>query len=130
MGTDESAPAPPIRVLLVNLGGVVEEIIRATCRDDADIELVDAVNSPLEALLGAGNAVDVVLLGVEALVPPPGLVSHLLTEYPGLRILAVTPGGEQTVFFWLGLRRRRLRGLAPEYLSTMLRYAVRVNPTE
>ncbi|MEU8234396.1 hypothetical protein AB0C12_32820 [Actinoplanes sp. NPDC048967] len=75
------AVPPPLRVAL-------QEAISAA----GDCEAVGTADRPLDTLLATGAAhADVVILGAEGNGEPPGIVSHLLAEYPDVKVLCVAP---------------------------------------
>ncbi|MCC6176239.1 MAG: hypothetical protein IT305_13110 [Chloroflexi bacterium] len=110
-------PRTAIRVMVVNpldgLLGTVEQFIA----EQPDMVLVPYMagraSGWVELLQAMSADVDVLILGVERVRPPPGICSHLLSEFPGLKIVIVTPGGESGVLYWLGLRRQHLQRVSP-----------------
>jgi hypothetical protein len=125
--TDSDGPQR-IRVLLANVSGVVAEIIGARVADHEEIELIGAVHGQVETLLAAHGQVDVLVLGAGEVYPPPGLASHLLSEYPSLRVIALSLSGDQGAIYWLGLRRRRLPRITAGALPGLILRAYRLNP--
>jgi hypothetical protein len=126
--TDSDGPLR-IRVLLANVSGLVAEIIGAQVADHPDIELLGVVQGQIETLLAAHEQVDVLVLGASQVYPPPGLTSHLLSEYPALRIMAISLSGDRGALYWLGLRRRRLPIVTARSLPALIRRAYALNPT-
>src|SRR5688500_5374527 len=99
-----------MRVLLVDLPRGLGSELQRSIACQADMLLVDA-GEPQPGdrigLLAAADDVDVLVLGAADAYPPPGVCSHLLGEYPDLKILVVAKTGDIAVAYWLGLRRRR-----------------------
>jgi hypothetical protein len=90
---------PTVRILLgalpTSLLGAVAELVRS----HQDLEVVGAVPQPSDLLLAAGLLrADVVLVGMvgEGL---PGIASHLLDQYPHLKVAAVAPDAQQVLVY-------------------------------
>lgn len=92
----------------VVIGALPEVIVQlVTEAIDRNPQLV--LRAVAKDLLGVLEAVtastDVVLLGAPELYPPPGIVSHLLTEYASLRVLVFSPQRNAGIAYWLQLQR-------------------------
>lgn len=124
---DREANAP-IRVLVASLSGILLELITNLLQQQPDMQLVGVVQGQVNILLAA-TGVDVLILGAPQVAPLPGICSHLLSEFPHLKILVVTPNGEAARVYWLGLRRQRLGPLSAARLVTEIRLAYAVDPT-
>lgn len=120
--------AVPIRVLVANLSGVLQHLVKELIEQQTDMQLTGEVQGTIEVLEAAGENVDIVVHGAEHPYPLPGICSHLLSEYPNLRILVVAPSGEEAVLYWLGLRRQQLRKVSSANLLKSIRRAHRLNP--
>ena len=119
----------PIRVLLANLAGVVAELMTQAIAQQQDMVLVGQVQGSVELLLAAQADVHIVVLGARRADPPPGICSHLLTEFPHLRVVVLARGGQVGEMYWLGLRRRKLRQPSTSSLTSVIREAYRLNAT-
>jgi hypothetical protein len=124
--TDEG---PPIRVVTANLSDAIAESVTRTIRQQADMVLVDEVQGMLELLLAVDEGVHVVVLGAPQPYPLPAICTHLLGEYPHLRIVVVGTNCNKATTYWLGLRRRSLGTFSTRKLVNGIRRAHRVNPT-
>lgn len=118
----------PIRVLLSNLHGVITELLADLLVSEPTAQLVGQVDDVVEVLLKVGEGVDVLILGAPSVRPPPAICSHLLMEYPDLRVIVVTTMGEEAMLYWFGLRQRRLRAVSPSALRACIRRAYQLNP--
>src|SRR4029453_1072191 len=88
----EGAPVRPVRILFGTLPPSLEDDVMDLIRSQPGIEVVGAAAPPTELLLAAGSLdVDVVVVGAPPGSEPPGIASHLLDQYPHLRVLAVAP---------------------------------------
>ncbi|MEV0429647.1 hypothetical protein [Micromonospora sp. NPDC050495] len=71
---------------------VRDAVLRAV-EEQADLEVVGVAADPWELLQAAGaQAADVVVVPAPA-GGLPGVATHLLDQYPGIRVLAVTGAG-------------------------------------
>jgi hypothetical protein len=121
-------PAPPIRVLVTNLSETFADLLAVLIREQPDMVLMGMVRDKVGSLMAAKDA-DVLILGAPQIHPPPGICSHLLSEYPELRIIVMTPNGERSMLYWRGLRRRRLFSDSLKNVVTNVRHSYALNPT-
>jgi DNA-binding NarL/FixJ family response regulator len=85
----------PILVLLAMLPPMVRDALKEVVADQADMRVVGEVNDPVAVLLAVGRTqADVVVLGMQD-TELPGIASHLLDQYPHLKILAISPERRQ-----------------------------------
>jgi DNA-binding NarL/FixJ family response regulator len=122
-------PHAPIHVLVANIAGTLPEHVVQLIAQQPDMRLVGQAESQIELLLAAANAIDVLVLIEEQATPLPGICSHLLAEFPDLRILVVSSSDEAATLYWLGLRRQHLRRVRPAALVEGIRHVFHVNPT-
>ncbi len=119
----------PIRVLVANDPGVLAEIVTRLIGQEHDMVLVDRIEGQVETLSGAQAEVDVVVLSAPQIQPLPAIGSHLLSEYPDLRIVVLATSGDAAMLYWRGLRRRQLAPLSKHTLLANIRWAYALNPT-
>jgi DNA-binding NarL/FixJ family response regulator len=78
---------------------MVRAALEGVFADQGDIQVVGDVSDPTEVLLAVGRTgADVVILGIQD-TELPGIASHLLDQYPYLKILAVS-SERQHVFLY------------------------------
>jgi DNA-binding NarL/FixJ family response regulator len=118
-----------IRVLLATVGADLPNELEAVLNQAPNVQLVGKASGPTELLLAAQRGVDVIVIVAEVSYPPPGVCSHLLSEWPELRILVVSVSGAHSTLYWLGLRRRRLRSGIPTHIVDHIHTAVALDPT-
>jgi hypothetical protein len=87
------------------------------------------VQGQVEILLTSREGVDVLILGAEKAYPPPGICTHLLNEYPHMKILVLEIQGSSAVGYWLGIRRSRLRNVTDATLLSTIRSLFARTPT-
>jgi DNA-binding NarL/FixJ family response regulator len=115
----------PIRILLGPLPPRVRDALERSLSAHADMEVVGAVTTPIEVLLAVGRtSTDVVLLGLED-GDLPGIASHLLDEYPAVRVLAVSSDLRQALLYELRPHLVHLGEVSPDGLAEAIRTAVR-----
>jgi hypothetical protein len=116
-----------IRVLVAYLANTQPSILEQLALEPdivvvAEVRDHDRTPSRIELLVAAGADIHVVVLVATRAYPLPAICSHLLHEYPHLRILVVPSGRRRPVLYWLGLRHRRIPGGAVR-LSSSIRNA-------
>jgi hypothetical protein len=119
----------PIHVLVANLPSVLSELVVQAFQGRFDIVVEGQVQGQIELLLAIKNTTDILILGVEALDPPPGICSHVLTEYPFLKILAIQIGSDDWAVYWLALHERQLHQLSMATLADGVRWAYHLDIT-
>lgn len=111
-----------IRVLLYGQPGVGLDPVRRLFGTEPDFDLVGEAERPLELLLAVKDtAADVVVLS-EADDCAESVTSHLLAEYPGLTVLALSALGASVTR--LCLQREVLADREPPRVLGFLRRAV------
>ena len=80
--------------VIVNGRTAEDQLLSATIAEQPDMEVVAAAGDSMEVLLVAGESTaDVVVMRGAAGGREPGLISHLLGEYPGLSVVTVARDG-------------------------------------
>jgi hypothetical protein len=120
--------SPCIRVLITNLSQAVADRVAVLIQSQQDMLLMERVEGKIEVMLAAKDA-DVLILGAPQVNPAPGICSHLLSEYPELRIVVMTPDGDQSMLYWRGMRRRRLDSSSLPTVVSNVRRSYRLNST-
>lgn len=126
---DHKDGSPPIRVLVANISGVVLQLVAQALAAQPDMKLVGQVEGKVEVLMAASVGVDVLILGTPQVYPMPNLCTHLLNEFPDLKIVALAHTGETAMLYWLGVRRRRIGMLSRRRLLQQIRKVSRLTPT-
>jgi hypothetical protein len=98
--------------MVANLPAELLDEVERSIEQQPDMVLLrlprDRTLTRMDVMLAVTTEVDVLILGASAAIPPPGICSHLLGEFPGLKILVVPERDEAVVSYWLGLRRRQV----------------------
>jgi hypothetical protein len=111
-----------IRVLLANLPTLLAEWLTRALAEQEEIEIVDQLRRYVEMLLAAQKGVDVVVLSAQELQPRPGICSHLLSEFPDIKVMLLNPSGDKAILCWMGLRQKDLQIESAEALIGTLRH--------
>jgi hypothetical protein len=118
-----------IRVLVANLSGALAEAVTQAITQQTDMVLVDIVHDRVDLLLAVTADVHVLVFGAADVHHLPPVCTHLLGEFPDLRIVVLSLNGSAAVTYWLGLRRHTVGLPAPHSILTGIRRAYQLNPT-
>jgi DNA-binding NarL/FixJ family response regulator len=114
-----------IRILLAEMPPLLRDVFRQVITDQPDMEVVGELTGAVGLLMAAGqNHADVVILGLRD-PELPGIGTHLLSEYPHLKILGVTVDGRQAFLHELLPHRLPLGEASPAGLLDAIRTAIR-----
>ena len=94
----------------------------AMLTDEPDFEIVGEAIYPIDVLLElASTQAEVVVIDLPTSGEDPGLCSHLLAEYPEVKVVAVSSGGESSIVYETGVTRRYLSDASPETFTRFIR---------
>jgi DNA-binding NarL/FixJ family response regulator len=87
----------PVRVLFGALPAALHATLSEAISSQPDIEVVGVASRPMSLLaeVGTRQADTVVVALVDR--TPPGITSHLLDQYPHIRVVAVATDGRQAL---------------------------------
>jgi len=105
MATDHTAP---IRILIANLSDLLTQFIIEMVDQQPQMQIVGQVQGQLEILIAAQKGVDMVILGTPHLKPVPGIVSHMMNEFPNMKILVLSTIEGKGKGYWLGIHHCRI----------------------
>ena len=126
MATDDPLP---IRILMANLTEPLTRLIVEMAGRHLEMQIVGQVQGQMEVLFAAQRGVDMVILGAPRLRPAPGIVSHILNEFPTTKILVLSTTEERGTGYWLGVRRRRFDYLTGDNLATSIQKLSKITPS-
>lgn len=111
-------PVPkPIRIQMLNLRGVLTEILTDALRNQTDITLVTRFDQNYTV---QGAPVDILLLGSLETDTPPAICRDLWLVQPELKILVFTPN-DMVNIYWLDMAVEHLALLTPDSLLKTIR---------
>jgi chemotaxis response regulator CheB len=93
-----------IRVMVANRPRLMRELILATISDQPDIEIVGEVQDEAEiARVVKETQPDFLIVALDEPTQRPPICDELLRIYPEMRILALAPEHNSSLFFWASL---------------------------
>jgi len=93
--------APPIRVVLANQPRLMRELVLETILDQPDIEIVAEIQNEDEIANAVdGMHPDFLIIALDESGRRPSLCDTLLLRYPKMKILALAPERNVSIFFW------------------------------
>jgi chemotaxis response regulator CheB len=94
----------PMRILVANRPRLMREVILAALAGQPGIEIVGEVSDEAE-ILGQVRATlpDFLVIALDESEQRPAICDRVLGDYPGLRIIAVAPRKDRTLYFWASL---------------------------
>ena len=108
------------RVLVANRPRLMRELVMATVADQPDIEVVGETPNETEITeLVERTRPDILIIALEDPEVRPGLCGFLLGRYPQMRILAIAPEQDTSIFFWgfVDIRSMRIQTSEESILS-------------
>lgn len=114
----------PIRVVLAGLPQPQRGELERDLAQDPDLTVTSA-SDYLEVLLAVDEAqADVVILGMPE-DDLPGIITHLVEEYPRLRILTIGTGAQRVRVYELARKLVQIGEVPPGGLPEVIRAAIR-----
>ncbi len=94
-----------IRVLVANHPRLMRDLVLATVSDQPDIEVLGALEDESRiAQVVAETNPDIVIIALDQPHERPAICDYLLSRHPLVKVLAVAPEQDNTVFFWSDIR--------------------------
>lgn len=93
-----------IRVAVANQPRLMRELIISTMTDQPDIEVVAEIENEAE-IVGVVQrmAPEFLIIALDAKDPRAPLCDSLLHQFPNMKIVALAPEGNWSVFYWASL---------------------------
>ena len=96
---------PKIRVLVANRPRLMRDLVLATIADQPDIEVLGELEDDSKiAQAVAELQPDIVIIALDRSDERPAICDYLLIHYPRVKVLAVAPEDDSSVFFWSDIR--------------------------
>jgi len=94
-----------VRVLVANRPRLMRDLVLEIISDQPDIEVLGEIEDESKIVqVVAESQPDFVIVALDSPNRRPPICDHLLTHYPLIKILAVAPEHDNTVFFWSGIQ--------------------------
>jgi len=95
----------PIRVLVGNRPRLMRELVMATIADQPDIEIVGEIHEESEIASAVEQTQpDFLIVALERHDRLPDFCQLILRNHPQLKIIAIAPDRNSSVFYWASLR--------------------------
>jgi DNA-binding NarL/FixJ family response regulator len=93
-----------VRVVVANRPRLMRELVVATIADQSDIEIVGEVQNEAEITKVVGETQpDFLIVALDRPDERPAICNDLLRQFPSLRILALAPEANSSIFLWASL---------------------------
>lgn len=93
-----------IRVLLANRPRLMRELLLATISDQPDIEMVGEATNDAEILRSLEQThADFLVIALESSQERPPICDFVLERFPRMKILALDPERNLSVYYWASL---------------------------
>lgn len=94
-----------IRVLVANSPRLMRDLVVATISEQSDIEVLGTVEDESRLISAVSELQpDVVIVTLNEPDQRPAICDYLLVHYPRVKVLAVAPENDDSVFFWSDIR--------------------------
>lgn len=91
-----------IRVLIANRPPLMREVVRAALARHAEIDIAGEVEDELEIIPALARIrIQCLIVTQEEAGRRPAICDEVLEKYPRMKILAVSPGSDDSVFYWM-----------------------------
>ena len=101
------APLRKTRVLVANRPRLMRELIRATIADQPDIEVVGEIRDDAEILPAVDlMQPDFLIITLDESDQRPIICDFVLERHPQVKILAIAPDRNSSIFYWASLHIR------------------------
>ncbi|MBZ5500771.1 MAG: hypothetical protein LAN59_00830 [Acidobacteriia bacterium] len=95
----------PIRVLVANRPRLMRELVMATISDQSDIEIVGEIHEESEIASAVEQTQpDFLIVALEQHDRLPEFCQSILQSHPQVKIIAIAPDRNSSVFYWASLR--------------------------
>jgi DNA-binding NarL/FixJ family response regulator len=100
--------------------------LKTVFMQEPDIEIVGEASNIIDILLEVGNShAEVVAIDVPLSGKDSGLCSHLLAEYPEVKVFALSEEGNRIVMYETAMVRKQASETSVEKLVDLIRHSVR-----
>jgi hypothetical protein len=94
-----------IRVLVANHPRLMRDLVLATVSDQPDIEVLGALEDESQIVeVVAKTHPDFVIVALDNPDERPAICDYLLSRHPQVKVLAVAPEHDNSLFFWSDIR--------------------------
>ena len=113
---------PRLRILLTCPRMTKSSTWSTLLSQDPDVELVAKADGAVDTLIKTGNTdATVVVINLPSSGGDPGLYSHLLEEYPHVKVIAVSEDGRSAIKYEKGILKRQIRDTSLQTLKDLFK---------
>jgi DNA-binding NarL/FixJ family response regulator len=95
----------PIRVLIANSPRLIRELMMETIADQPDIDIVGEVTNEADLAKAVNRTQpDFIIVALEKHNRLPAACHSILQEHPNLKVIAIAPDRNSSMFYWASLR--------------------------
>lgn len=95
----------PIRVLIANRPRLIRELMIETISDEPDIDIVGEVTDESDLARAIERTQpDFIIVALEKHNRLPAVCHSILQNHPTLRVIAIAPDRNSSMFYWASLR--------------------------
>ena len=99
-----------VRVLVANRPRLMREVVRTALCRHADMEIVGEIEDELEILPAIEQTqAHCLIIAQDEFGTRPAICDNVFDKYPHIKILAVAPGRDDSVFYWVFMEIRSSR---------------------
>ncbi len=99
-----------IRVIVANRPRLMQDLVLATIADQPDIEIIGAVTDEAEILAAVEkDPPHCLIVALDEGDERPSVCDRILEKHPEIRVLAIAPERNSTIYFWASLEIRSKR---------------------
>ena len=100
----ESRTPRSVRVVVANRPRLIRELVLATIADQPDIEVVGEVQNEADILETVEEQrPDFLIVALDSAGKRPAVCDMLLSKFPDMKILALAPERNSSVFYWASI---------------------------
>jgi len=109
-----------IRVLVANRPRLMRDLVLATISEQPDIEVLGELEDDSKiAQAVAESQPDFVIIALDRLNERPPICDYLLVHHPRVKVLAVAPEQNNSVFFWSDIQSAVIESSEEGILNTI-----------
>lgn len=91
-----------IRVLIANRPALMREVVRTALAHHGEIDIIGEIEDELDILQALERTkIECLIVTQDEAGRRPAICDEVFERYPRMKILAVSPGGDDSVFYWM-----------------------------
>jgi DNA-binding NarL/FixJ family response regulator len=120
-----------IKVMLASRPKMISDVIRNIIERQPDMMMIGEVIDPIKLLFAAREtSIDVVIVTPLSANGEPKICSHLLAEYPSLKVVTLSAKGEAAFLYQSGKPRIRIDQPSADTIVDIIRTSLQKSPVD